>query len=182
MTLYEAEDEHPIRVLDTINLRPDEWSDARSTKDIVDGIEAIARQYNVKAIATDTGQGSHLIVEMANRDSLKAIRQYPIDFGARPTQEKVKMNIDTAVRARNRRAEMHLVLRQLMQEDKVVYSEDLKSVLLPQMRVVQTKQKDLEKVTLIDKSIIRERLKRSPDDLDATVLSVHALELYLLGL
>lgn len=182
LTLYEAEDDHPIRVLDTVNLRPDEWSDARSTKDIVDGIEAIAKQYNVKAIATDTGQGSHLIVEMANRDSLKAIRQFPIDFGARPTVEKVKMNIDTAVRARNRRAEMHLVLRQLMQEDKVIYNEELRDVLLPQMRAVQTKQKDLEKVTLIDKSVIREQLKRSPDDLDATVLSVHALELYLLGL
>lgn len=69
-----------------------------------------------------------------------------------------------------------------MQEDKVVYNEELRDVLLPQMRAVQTKQKDLEKVTLIDKSVIREQLKRSPDDLDATVLSVHALELFLLGL
>ena len=183
LTLFDSEQGgRNIKVLDTINLRPDEWSDARSTKEIVDGIEQIVRTYNVKAIAVDTGQGSHLIVEMAQRESLAGLIQYPIDFGSRPTPEKVKIGTDTAVMARNKRAEMHLVLRQLMQEDRVVYAEHLRQVLLPQMRVVQTKNNDLQKVTLIDKAIIREQLKRSPDDLDAVVLSVHALELYLLGL
>lgn len=183
LTLFDSEQEgRNIKVLDTINLRPDEWSDARSTKEIVNGIEQIVRTYNVKAIAVDTGQGSHLIVEMAQRESLAGLIQYPIDFGSRPTPEKVKIGTDTAVMARNKRAEMHLVLRQLMQEDRVVYAEHLRQVLLPQMRVVQTKNNDLQKVTLIDKAIIREQLKRSPDDLDAVVLSVHALELYLLGL
>lgn len=183
LTLFDSEtnESQNIKVLDTINLRPDEWSDARSTKEIVDGIEQIVKAYNVKSIAIDVGQGSHLIVEMAQRESLASIIQYPIDFGARPTPEKIKIGTDTAVRARNKRAEMHLVLQQLMQENRVVYSEHLRSRLLPQMRAVQTKNTDLQKVTLIDKSIIREQLKRSPDDLDAVVLSIHALELYLLG-
>lgn len=183
LTLFDSEtnESRNIKILDTINLRPDEWSDARSTKEIVDGIEQIVKAYNVKAISVDVGQGSHLIVEMAQRESLTSIIQYPIDFGARPTPEKVKIGIDTAVRARNKRAEMHLVLQQLMQEGRVVYSEHLRNRLLPQMRVIQTKNTDLQKMTLIDKSIIREQLKRSPDDLDAVVLSVHALELYLLG-
>lgn len=184
LTLFDSETKETqnIKVLDTINLRPDEWSDARSTKEIVDGIEQIVETYNVKSIAIDTGQGSHLIVEMAQRDKLKNIMQYPIDFGARPTPEKIEIKADTAVRARNKRAEMHLVLQQLMQESRVVFSEHLRSRLLPQMRVVQVKNTDLTKVTLIEKSVIRELLKRSPDDLDAVILSVHALELYLLGI
>lgn len=182
LTIYDQTKEYPIQVVDIVNLRPDEWSDARSTKEIVDGIEKICIAYNVKALAIDTGQGAHLIVEIANRDNLKTITQYPVDFGGRPTPEKVKVAIDTAVRARNKRAEMHLVLRELMQESKVIYSEEIKNDLLEEMRVVDTKQNDLTKVTLIDKSIMREQLKRSPDNLDATVLSVHALEMYLLGI
>ena len=181
LSLYDREREPMTSVVETINLRPDEWSDARSTKEIVDGIEKICKLYNVQAIATDTGQGSHLIVEMANRESMKYISQYSIDFGGRPTPEKVKARIDTAVRARNKRAEMHLALRQLMQESKICFSDELKKTLQPQMHAVSLKNKELDKITLVDKQVIRDILKRSPDDLDATVLSIHALELYLLG-
>ena len=181
LSLYDVADDTLIRVTDTINLRPDEWSDARSTKEIVDGIEQVVIAYNVVAIAIDTGQGSHLIVEMMNRPTFHGVTIYPIDFGSRPTPEKLATGVDTAKMAKNKRAEMHLVLRQLMQEDKVVFAEELKEILLPQMRVVQTKNKDLEKITLIGKDVIRQILKRSPDDLDAVVLAVHALELYILG-
>lgn len=181
LSLYDTTENSRVRVVDTVNLRPDEWSDARSTKEIVDGIEQIVYQFNVVSIAIDTGQGSHLIVEMMNRDTFKSLTIYPIDFGSRPTPDKVSIGTDTAVMARNKRAEMHLVLRQLMQENKVVFSDELKDVLLPQMRATQTKQKELDKVTLIGKDVIRQILKRSPDDLDAVVLSVHALELYILG-
>ena len=49
------------------------------------------------------------------------------------------------------------------------------------MRAIQLKNKELDKVTLIGKDVIRQVLKRSPDDLDAVILAVHALELYILG-
>lgn len=181
LSLYDTATDTMIRVLDTINLRPDEWSDARSTKEIVDGIERVVLTYGVVCIAIDIGQGSHLIVEMMNRSSFNHVVIYPIDFGARPTPEKVETGVDTAMMAKNKRAEMHLVLRQLMQEQKVVFAEELKEVLLTQMRAIQIKNKELEKVTLIGKDVIRQTLKRSPDDLDAVVLSVHGLELYILG-
>lgn len=181
LSLYDTANDEVIRVTDTINLRPDEWSDARSTKEIVDGIEQVVLHYNVVAIAIDTGQGSHLIVEMMNRPTFYNVTIYPIDFGSRPTPEKVASGVDTARMAKNKRAEMHLVLRQLMQENKIAFAEELKEILLPQMRAIQTKNKDLEKITLIGKDVIRQILKRSPDDLDAIVLAVHALELYILG-
>ena len=76
---------------------------------------------------------------------------------------------------------MHLVLRQLMQENKVVFASEIKETLLTQMRAIQLKNKELDKVTLIGKDVIRQVLKRSPDDLDAVILAVHALELYILG-
>lgn len=181
LSMYDTASDTLVRVVDTINLRPDEWSDARSTNDIVDGIEKVVLKYNVVALAIDTGQGSHLIVEMMNRPVFNSVTIYPIDFGSRPTPEKVITGVDTAKNAKNRRAEMHLVLRQLMQENKVVFASELKEILLTQMRVIQTKNKDLEKVTLIPKDVIRQILKRSPDELDAVILSVHALELYILG-
>lgn len=181
LSMYDTQIEGKVRVTDTINLRPDEWSDARSTRDIVDGIEQVCNRFNVQTIAIDIGQGSHLIVEMMNRPSLNHITIYPIDFGGRPTPEKVATGVDTARMARNKRAEMHLVLRQLMQENQVVFADEIKETLLTQMRAVQTKNKDLEKVTLIGKDVMRQVLKRSPDDLDAVVLAVHALELYILG-
>lgn len=181
LSMYDVSGDAPVRVTDTINVRPDEWSDARSTHEVVDSIEQVVLKYNVVAIAIDTGQGSHLIVEMMNRPTFNHVTIYPIDFGGRPTPEKVATGVDTAKMAKNKRAEMHLVLRQLMQENKVMFAEEIKETLLIQMRAIQTKNKDLEKVTLIGKDVIRQLLKRSPDDLDATVLAVHALELYILG-
>lgn len=181
LSMYDTDKDALVRVTDTINLRPDEWSDARSTREIVDGIERVVMQYNVVSLAIDTGQGSHLIVEMMNRPTFGSVTIYPIDFGGRPTPEKVASHVDTALMARNRRAEMHLVLRQLMQENKVVFASEIKETLLTQMRAIQLKNKELDKVTLIGKDVIRQVLKRSPDDLDAVILAVHALELYILG-
>lgn len=181
LALLNTDDEQPIKIIDIANLKPEEWDNKTSTRDIVDSIVGLSKMYPIKAIATDVGQGSHLVVEMAEREELKHIGQYTVNFGSRPTPEKVKAGVDTAVLARNKRAEMYLSLRELMRERKIVYNRDYKRTLLKQMAATRLKEQTGDKMTLIDKDVIKRHIKESPDELDSVVLVVHALELLMLG-
>lgn len=184
LQLFDAKDDAPIKVIDIANLRPKEWNNKTSTHEIVDKIVQLSKIYPVKAIATDVGQGSHIIVDIANRKELRSIKQYSVNFASRPTQEKIHLNVDSAVLARNKRAEMHLALRQLIYDKKIIFSDDISRILSREMELVDIKQQTnaTDKITLIEKNIIKRELGHSPDSLDAVLLATHALELYLLGI
>ena len=97
-----------------------------------------------------------------------------INFGEGPTKDRVKAKHYSAVNASNMRAEMHLDLQNLMEEKAIVWSSQAYEMVKDIFPYVTCERKTSGKIMVRPKIEIKNELGRSPDELDAVLLAVHA--------
>lgn len=146
-----------------------EW-DERTTLEICLDIMKVWEQYNVVAGAIDIGFGIHIYEKL--RDLYPNIPLEPINYTAKPTDWRIETDYNAKF-ALNKRAEMHLDLRDLASNDLLYIAPDCYEEILREMgEVSQAPAK--QKIQIEAKKDIKARLGRSPDDMDSLCLAIHA--------
>lgn len=129
--------------------------------------------YDIVAGAIDIGNGIHIYERI--RDLYPDIPLEPINFAMKPTEWRVEDDYN-AMFATNKRAEMHLDMRDLCSNNMMYVMPALYEELCRQMgEVAQAPAK--QKIQIEPKKQIKARLGRSPDHLDSACLAVHAMVL-----
>lgn len=170
-------DKDDIRVLDTMNLKEKgEWVHGITSVNIAKKICLIAAEFNVKAIAVDVGQGVWLLEELANR--LNNVMLFEVNFGSSTNKERKKANHFSAKYGSNKRAEMHLDLQELMLNEKITYTSSVANAIRKQLSATTQINKANGIIAIEEKSEIKKRIGKSPDELDSTILLVQAIILY----
>lgn len=184
VTVSVVDDNNHATVLDTKDIKPKEWVDGITAIDIVNKIVTLANRLNAKGIAIDAGGGAHIVQPLKMRRLSGQLKcpVYDINFGGKVTEIKKLAKEPSAEYAFNRRAEMHLMLRGMMEAQRVSFVRKVWDLISREMAFVSEIQKPEDRLVKIrPKSEIKKLLQRSPDELDSVILSLHCAELYYLG-
>ena len=184
VTVSVVDESNHATVLDTKDIKPKEWVDGITAIDIVNKIVTLANRLNAKGIAIDAGGGAHIVQPLKMRRLSGQLKcpVYDINFGGKATEIKKLAKEPSAEYAFNRRAEMHLMLRGMMEAQRVSFVRKVWDLISREMAFVSEIQKPEDRLVKIrHKSEIKKLLQRSPDELDSVILSLHCAELYYLG-
>ena len=184
VTITAVDKKNHFTTIDTKDIKPAEWIDGITAIEIVDKIVTIANTLKVKAIGIDSGGGAHIVQPLKMRRLSGQLKcpVYDINFGGKPTEIKVIAKDPSAEYAFNRRAEMHLMLRGMMEAKRVSFVRKVWDAISRQMSFVSEIQKPEDrKVKIRPKAEIKKLLRQSPDELDSVLLSIHVAELFYLG-
>ena len=184
VTVSVVDESNHATVLDTKDIKPKEWIDGITAIDIVNKIVTLANRLNAKGIAIDAGGGAHIVQPLKMRRLSGQLKcpVYDINFGGKVTEIKKLAKEPSAEYAFNRRAEMHLMLRGMMEAQRVSFVRKVWDLISREMAFVSEIQKPEDRLVKIrPKSEIKKLLQRSPDELDSVMLSLHCAELYYLG-
>lgn len=184
VTISSVDKNNHFTAIDTMDIKPAEWIDGITAIEIVNKIVTIANQLNVKAIGIDAGGGAHIVQPLKMRRLSGQLKcpVYDINFGGKPTEIKIIGKDPSAEYAFNRRAEMHLMLRGMMEAQRVSFVRKVWDAISRQMSFVSEVQRPEDrKVKIRPKAEIKKLLRQSPDELDSVLLSLHVAELYYLG-
>lgn len=144
-----------------------------TTMDVALSILKMWDEYDVIAGCIDIGFGIHIYEKMM--ELYPDLPLEPINFTSKPTESRVD-NDYNAKYALNKRAEMHLDMKDLCENHKITIQNDCYDEIIRQMREVGNTP-EMNKVKIEPKKKIKERLGRSPDNLDSACLAVHAMVL-----
>lgn len=183
VTLCSIDKQNTMTAIDTTDIKPKEWIDGITARDIVDKIIALANNFKVKAISIDAGGGAHIVqpLKMARLGGRLKCPVFDIDFGGKPTEVKVLAKDPSAEYAFNKRSELHLMLRGMMEAQRVQFTRKVWDAISREMSYVSEVQKESDrKVKIRPKAEIKKLLKHSPDELDSVMLALHCAELYYL--
>ena len=184
VTVSVVDESNHATVLDTKDIKPKEWIDGITAIDIVNKIVTLANRLNAKGIAIDAGGGAHIVQPLKMRRLSGQLKcpVYDINFGGKATEIKKLAKEPSAEYAFNRRAEMHLMLRGMMEAQRVSFVRKVWDLISREMAFVSEIQKPEDRLVKIrPKTEIKKLLQRSPDELDSVMLSLHCAELYYLG-
>ena len=184
VTVSVVDENNHAYVLDTKDIKPKEWIDGITAIDVVNKIVTLANRLNAKGIAIDAGGGAHIVQPLKMRRLAGQLKcqVFDINFGGKVTEIKKLAKEPSAEYAFNRRAEMHLMLRGMMEAQRVSFVRKVWDLISREMAFVSEIQKPEDRLVKIrPKSEIKKLLQRSPDELDSVMLSLHCAELYYLG-
>ncbi|WP_461731548.1 hypothetical protein [Enterococcus sp. LJL128] len=165
-----------VRVLDFAVIDKSDWIDGVTSFKVIDDIMKLVTRFDVKKICVDIGFGIWLVEGLAKKLGNKRVQG--INFGEGTTKTRKELNHFAAVRGFNKRAEMHVDLQQLISSLDISFTSKMKDALEEQMNYVQSLIKSNGKIAIISKDEIKKLLGKSPDELDAVLLSVHAILLH----
>lgn len=144
-----------------------------TTMDIALTILKMWEKYEVVAGCIDIGFGIHIYEKMM--ELYPDLPLEPITFNGKPTETRVETEYN-AKYALNKRAEMHLDMKDLCETHMITINNECYDDIIRQMREVGNTP-EMNKVKIEPKKKIKERLGRSPDNLDSACLAVHAMVL-----
>lgn len=182
LTLTGINDMGQVLVADMYEMnKGKKWIDGVTSEYIIKSVLKVIDQFGVRMVCVDVGYGVWLVEGLAKHSYSHGFRVVGINFGAGTTPDRKKMSHFSAKYGSNMRAELHLDLQELMTSRKIWFTTPIAKILAPQMAAVRSINKSGGKIGIIPKDEIKHIIKHSPDELDSTLLSVHALLLYILN-
>lgn len=171
-----------VFVLDIQQIEKTGWEDGKTSEYVVKQILKVVEQFRVKYICVDVGYGVYIIENLAKYSDIYDFHVRGVNFGGGTTKERKKAKHFSAEYGANMRAELHLDLQSLMDTDKIFFTTRVSKMLEPQMAQVRSYIKGSNnKTAIMSKHLIAKKIGHSPDELDATLLSIHAMLLYNIG-
>lgn len=163
-----------LHVAEIETVKKDNWIDGVTSRDIIDTVARAYKSVGARKCCVDVGQGIWLVEGLVS----KGIDAKGIYFGGGATKERVKGKHYAATQASNCRAEMHLDLQSLIDDGKITFApeayEKIKDV-LPYITYARTA---AGKIQIRKKEEIKAIIGKSPDELDAVLLAIHAAILH----
>lgn len=155
-----------IEVLDKSN-----WVDGVTNHQIIKEITRISRAANASLVCVDQGWGVWLIQGLQDA----RVPVLGVGFQWKPTPDRVKAREYAATNAGNLRAEMHLDLQDLIEHDYFDIEVDAYEKIKDTLPFVLADRKTNGKILVRPKTEIKASIGRSPDELDALLLAIHAV-------
>lgn len=153
-----------------LKARHPNWT-SETTMQIALDILTLAHKYDVVGACIDIAFGIH-VYEMIQRIE----EDFPIEavnFGNKPTESRKDIYY-SAMWAYNLRAEMHLDVKELCENNFLYIDNKYFDQLIREMREIRL-ENELGKIKVENKSKIKSRLGASPDHLDSLCLAVRAM-------
>ena len=144
-------------------------------EDIIKKIARISTKFGAACVCVDVGWGVWL-VEGLCRHGINAIG---VNFSEAPTRERMKKRHYSATNAQNKRAEMHLDFQDLTDNKLLEVSEEVYGKIKTELLYITSERKSNGKIQIRPKEEIKAIINKSPDELDAVLLSVHAAVRFL---
>lgn len=167
-----------FRIVEIENIKPDgEWIENITPDKIINKVVNICINTKARAIAIDDYESIYIIEGIRKR--IPYIKVYATDFGSSPTKERVKQKQETAEKAFNKRAEMHLDFQQMIEYNRLSMTSDVYEKLRDQMNATKTMPRGKGKIGIIPKDDIKKIINRSPDELDGSILCLHSFIRYI---
>lgn len=165
-----------VRIEKIINFKEGNWVQGVTSERIIEKILKIINTLNIKYVCIDVGYGAWLTEGLT-----KHARNFIIEgvnFQGGTTKQRRYMKHYSAVYGANLRAEMYIDFQQLLESSKLKLTTEVAKLIQPELLATRTVNKNGGKIGIIPKDEIKARLGHSPDALDSSVLSVHAIMMY----
>lgn len=176
VTLASVDEEGMVRIEDITPLKTNGWTQGKTSKDLIGKVYRIARAYDCAFACIDIGWGVWLVEGLSNRINCRGV-----NFGSAPTKSRVRTNQYAATNAANKRAEMHLDLQGLIDDEQIMFSRQAWDMVKDVFPFVTCERRSNGKIEIVPKSKIKRSLGRSPDELDSVLLAIHAIIRFLEG-
>lgn len=173
--LLRLDEDGELHVEEIRPINKSDWIDGITSSDIANDISRIVRAYHVSLVCVDVGYGVWLIEQLAKMN----VPVKGVHFAEAPTKGRVRARHYSAVNALNKRAEMHLDLQDLIENDKIAFSRQSYEMVKDILPFVTATRKSSGKIKINEKSEIKASIGRSPDELDACVLAIHAMYVFM---
>lgn len=152
------------------NLDRKYWVDGKTNIDIINDIVYVCRRKNIQLVCVDVGWGVWLIQGLEQA----GINVKGVNFGGGVTKERQRAKHHSAVEGANMRAEMHLDLQDLIENNKITFHKDTYDKIKDALPLITAERKPNGKIQIRPKSEIKAVLGKSPDELDAVLLAIHS--------
>lgn len=163
-----------VRVEEIESIDKSEWIDGITSSDIAKDIARMVKAYRIPLVCVDVGQGIWLVEALKKLD-VNVRGEY---FQSAPTKGRVKARHYAAVNALNLRAEMHLDLQDLIENKSISFHREAWNKVKDIFPFVTCERKTSGKIKINEKSEIKASIGRSPDELDAVLLALHAMYVF----
>ena len=157
-----------------VKIRKKKWIEGKTPKDIIRQIGRIARDYDASLACVDVGWGVWLTEGLRDHH----INVIGINFGSAPTKSRVKLKQYSATNAANMRAEMHLDFQDLSDNGVLMISKEVEEAIKDALPYITSERKASGKIQIRPKEEIKAIIGKSPDELDAVLLAIHAVILF----
>ena len=164
-----------IRPIHIYKIKKPKWIDGVTSKDIIKEIARIAYSYSASMICVDVGWGVWLVEGLAQM----GLNVRGVNFSETPTRARQKANHYAAKEASNKRAEMHLDLQNLIEDQVLEMTQEVYDGIKETLPYVTSERKASGKIQICPKEQIKAVIGHSPDELDSVLLSIHAAILFL---
>lgn len=162
-----------IRALDMQQIHKGEWIDGYTGQKIVKDIYYIINKFNCAGTCIDIGYGVYIVEGLAGMQSGYKING--VNFSESPTKWRKDKRIYSAKFAANKRAELHLDLQMLIDNDIITMTQDVYNLVIQQMNATKAIRKNASKIGIQPKDEIKKIIGKSPDELDSLLLFIHAI-------
>lgn len=159
-----------VHIAEVVRVQKKRWIQGKTSRDIIDQTARVIRVYGAPLTCVDVGQGIWLTEGLDH----KGVTVLGIHFGAGPTLDRVQHKHYTAANALNKRAEMHLDLQQLIDAEQITFSTEAWEAVKDAWPFITAEMNTKGKYKIRDKEKIKQMIGRSPDELDAILLAIHA--------
>lgn len=149
------------------------WDDTMTTLNICLDVLKLVERYGIERVSIDIGMGVQLYETLLRLSPDLDIE--PVAFGSLPTEWRAETDFN-AKWALNKRAEMHLDLKELCESQMMYIAPEYYDELIKQIREVGNSEQG-QKIKIEAKKEIKRRLGQSPDALDSLCLAVRSLVL-----
>lgn len=149
------------------------WDDTMTTLNICLDVLKLVERYGIERVSIDIGMGVQLYETLLRLSPDLDIE--PVAFGSLPTEWRAETDFN-AKWALNKRAEMHLDLKELCESQMMFIAPEYYDDLIKQIREIGNSEQG-QKIKIEAKKEIKRRLGQSPDALDSLCLAVRSLVL-----
>lgn len=158
-----------LHIESVVKLDKRNWIDGKTDKDIIREVIAVYKGVDASMVCVDIGQGIWLVQGLAGKVNVRGI-----NFGAGADKERVRARHYAATNAVNMRAEMHLDLQSLIECGKITFSQKVYDAISDCLPYIKAERKPNGKLQVMPKEELKAIIGRSPDELDAVLLAIHA--------
>ena len=163
-----------VSVDEVLTVKTVPWVDGKTSEDICDTVARVYHQTGCLFVCVDVGFGVWLIEGLLKR----GVNCMGINFASAPTKERQKLRHYAAVNAQNIRAEMHLDLQGLIEDQSITFTNQAYNMVKDVLPYITCDRKANGKILVRPKVEIKSNIGKSPDELDAVLLAIHALVIY----
>lgn len=170
--------ENTLRLLDCASIKKENWVDGVTGEEVVDTIVKVIVFYNVQVCFIDPAEGSYIVESLAKRVGKRCIVRR-MHFSSKADQARIKKKHYAAVYAKNKRAEMHLDLADLIEKGLCTMTNQVYECIKEAMSATKYEHTTDGKIKIIEKDKIKAVIGKSPDELDSAILCAHAFIMHI---